>query len=79
MATRKGFVLGMWTGLFPDGPDGWPRVFRSVRAALAYVSRCPSWGRTAVSVYACTVRPGSNGKPDYILGDIVANGSEAQP
>jgi hypothetical protein len=74
---KRGFILNMWTGLFPEGRDGCPQVFRTKRAALAHAARCPSWGRSAVSVYRCTVRPGSNGKPDYILGDVVANGCEA--
>ena len=70
---KRGFVLAMWTGLFPED-RGLPRLFKSKRAALAYVARCPLWGREAVSVRRCTVKPGSNGKLDYILGDVVANG-----
>ena len=77
MSARKGYVLAMWTGLFPLNGYGRPVLFRSVKTALRHVSRCPSWGRASVDVYECKVRPGSNGLPDYILGDIVANGSEA--
>jgi len=78
---RFGYVLAMWTGLFPRDDNDLPTLFPTIASALAYVSRCPSWGRHAVTVYECTVRHGvsayGNTRPDYILGDPVANGLEA--
>ena len=72
---RHGYVLGMWTGLFPLDDYNRPVLFRTVRRALAHLRSCPAWGRTAVTVYRCTVRPnGQGGRPDYILGRAVAYG-----
>ena len=76
---RHGYVLGMWTGLFPLDDCDRPVLFRTVRRALAHLKTCPVWGRTAVMVYRCTVRPnGQGGRPDYILGRAVAYGYEAR-
>ncbi len=72
---REGFVLGMWTGLFPLDEEGRPVLFPTARRALAELKKYPAWGRTAVTVYRCTVRPnGQGGRPDYILGRAVAYG-----
>ena len=72
---RSGFVLGMWTGLFPLDENDRPVLFRTAAGALAHLRSCPAWGRTAVTVYRCTVRPnGQGGRPDYILGRAVAYG-----
>lgn len=69
---RRGFVLHMWTGLFPINRSGQPRLFKSARMAAKYLARYPSWGHEAVTIYEATVRPGANGKPDYFLEKIVA-------
>ncbi len=71
---RHGYVLGMWTGLF-EGDDGLPMLFPTIGKALAHLRSYPAWGRTAVTVYRCTVCPnGEGGRPDYILGRAVAYG-----
>ena len=68
MNIRRGFVLSMWTGLFPLDDDDLPVIFLSKEEALGHLAAYPSWGRDAVTVYACTVRSnGSGGRPDYIL------------
>lgn len=43
----------------------WPPA--NARKALSLM---PAWGQSAVTVRGCTVRPGSNGKPDYIIGEV---------
>lgn len=71
---HHGFVLSMWTGLF-TGEDGLPLFFTTTKDALARLERYPSWGRSAVEVRECTVRPiGRDGKPDYVIGGVVAHG-----
>lgn len=66
---RKGFVLHMWTGLFPINRHGQPVVFSTLERAQRALSRYPSWGRSAVTIYRVQTRPGANGHRDYILGD----------
>src|SRR5208337_3707290 len=73
-----GYILHMWTGIF-TGDDQLPLFFRTKRRALGYVSRCPSWGRSTVTVYACERRVHVGAEPDYIVGDAVANGLDAPP
>lgn len=68
---RKGYVLHMWTGLFPLNRFDRPVLFSTLASARRTLARYPDWGRFAVVIRRCTVRPGSNGKPDYILGAIV--------
>lgn len=65
---RRGFVLFMWTGLFPLNQNGHPVVFASVASAQRCLERYPSWGHDAVQIRRVQTRPGSNGRPDYILG-----------
>lgn len=70
-AYRKGFVLHLWTGLFENERTGRPVVFSSVKSARRALALCPSWGRPAVAIYRVRVRPGANGRPDYIVGRLV--------
>ena len=74
---RNGYVIHMWTGFFRACDDNNcrecpPKLYGSKRSALSAIRRCPSWGRSAVSVYAASVTGDS-----YSIGDCVANGSEA--
>lgn len=72
---KRGYVLAMWTGLFENERTGRPILFGTVASALRHVERCPSWGRSAVSIHECAVRPnGRGGLPDYIIGASVGNG-----
>jgi hypothetical protein len=72
-AYRKGYVLHMWTRLFENERTGRPIVFSSVKSAQRALARYPAWGRDAVAVYEVRVRPGSNGRPDFILGERVSS------
>lgn len=67
---RKGYVLHMWTGLFPINANGQPVIFSTLKSTKKALVRYPHWGRPAVTIYEVRTRPGSNGRPDYILGDI---------
>lgn len=62
---RKGFILIMWTGCICNARTGQPILFGSEVSAKRYLSRMPSWGRSAVAVRPCVVRKGTNGKRDY--------------
>lgn len=74
-AYRKGFVLHMWTGLFENERTGRPVVFSTLKSARKALARYPSWGRSAVAIYRVRVRPGSNGRPDYICSGSPLPGS----
>lgn len=65
---RRGFVLHMWTGLFPINRYGQPVIFRTVATASRALARFPAWGHSAVQIRRVRTRPGSNGKRDYIIG-----------
>lgn len=68
-AYRKGYVLHMWTGLFENERTGRPIVFSSAESARKALARYPAWGRDAVTIRRVRTRPGSNGLPDYIVGE----------
>lgn len=85
MTARRGFVIHMFTGYFRPCEDGNcqecpPALYPTIDAALQRISRCPDWGRAAVDVFAAMMIPdGMGGRPDFVLGGVVANGSEAPP
>lgn len=66
--SRRGFVLSMWTGLFPINRYGQPTLFRTVASARKHLSRYPGYGHCAVRILFCVVRRGSNGKRDFFIG-----------
>lgn len=68
-AYRKGYVLHMWTGLFENERTGRPIIFSTLKSARRALARYPAWGHSAVTIYKVRTRPGSNGLPDYILGE----------
>lgn len=73
-AYRKGYVLHMWTGLFPiNERNGRPVIFSTLKGAKRHLALYPRWGRPAITIYKVRTRPGSNGLPDYILGRIAAD------
>lgn len=72
-AYRKGYVLHMWTGCFPINRYGQPVIFSTLKSAQRALARYPHCGRPAVTIYHVRTRPGSDGKRDYILGDIAAD------
>jgi hypothetical protein len=61
-----GFILRTWTGICED-EGGLPRFFGTIDAARAAFEDYPSWGRQALEIWSCTVRPKPNGVPDYVL------------
>lgn len=71
-AYRKGYVLLMWTGFIENERTGRPVLFSSVNSAQRALARLPAWGRDSVSIYRARTRPGTNGKPDFIIGQVVA-------
>jgi hypothetical protein len=75
-ARSKGYVLLMWTGLI-EGADGLPRMFRTAHNARQALAKYPSWGHAAVSVRRCTRRDGADGRPEYIIGEVVSQGMVA--
>ena len=82
---RRGFVLHMWTGFVRECHDTCcrgclPALYPTIDAALAYCARFPAGtGRAVWDVHRATIIPqGVGGRPDVVLGPVVANGSEAQ-
>ena len=67
---RTRYVLLMWTGAL-EGSNGLPRLFSSPARARRALKRYPAWGHAAVTVHRCRVRPGKNGRPDYVIGEAV--------
>lgn len=65
---RRGYIAIAWTGPFCNRL-GRPILFGTPERARRFLERT-QFGGIGCHVRACKVRPGSNGLPDFIVGEV---------